>query len=80
MRKQCSHQILDAQNANDVVYGFLIYRDAAMSVRRKLMGSFLQGRIHDLGRELCVVAGDEEEIWIGNYPQTVTVFKPMKPE
>src|SRR5688500_11571146 len=28
----------------------------------------LQGRIHDLGRELCVVAGDEEEIWIGNYP------------
>src|SRR5688572_29431409 len=27
----------------------------------------LQGRIHDLGRELCVVAGDEEEIWISNY-------------
>jgi hypothetical protein len=40
----------------------------------------LQGRINDLGRELCVVAGDEEEIWIGNYPQTVTVFKPSAPD
>jgi hypothetical protein len=36
----------------------------------------LQGRINDLGRELCVVAGDEEEIWISNYPQTIGVFKP----
>jgi len=40
----------------------------------------LQGRIHDLGRELCVIAGDEEEIWISNYPQTVSVFKPMRVE
>jgi hypothetical protein len=38
----------------------------------------LQGRINDLGRELCVVAGDEEEIWISNYSQTVTVFKPTQ--
>jgi hypothetical protein len=40
----------------------------------------LQGRIHDLGRELCVVAGDEEEIWISNYPQNVGVFKPTQVE
>lgn len=40
----------------------------------------LQGRIHDLGRELCVVAGDEEEIWISNYPQCVSVFKPTQVE
>lgn len=40
----------------------------------------LQGRIHDLGRELCVVAGDEEEIWISNYPQSVSVFKPTQLE
>jgi hypothetical protein len=40
----------------------------------------LQGRINDLGRELCVVAGDEEEIWISNYAQTVTVFKPTQVE
>jgi hypothetical protein len=38
----------------------------------------LQGRINDLGRELCVVAGDEEEIWISNYPLTVMVFKPTQ--
>jgi hypothetical protein len=38
----------------------------------------LQGRINDLGRELCVVAGDEEEIWISSYPQTVAVFKPTQ--
>ena len=38
----------------------------------------LQGRINDLGRELGVVAGDEEEIWISNFAQTVTVFKPMQ--
>jgi len=40
----------------------------------------LQGRINDLGRELCVIAGDEEEIWISNYPQTVNVFKPTQSE
>lgn len=38
----------------------------------------LQGRIKDFGRELCVIAGDEEEIWISNYPQTVNVFKPLQ--
>lgn len=38
----------------------------------------LQGRINDLGRELCVVAGDEEEIWISNYPLAVMVFKPLQ--
>lgn len=38
----------------------------------------LQGRISDFGRELCVIAGDEEEIWISNYPQTVNVFKPVQ--
>jgi hypothetical protein len=40
----------------------------------------LQGRINELGRDLCMVAGDEEEIWISNYPQTVTVFKPAQVE
>lgn len=40
----------------------------------------LQGRISDFGRELCVIAGDEEEIWISNYPQTVNVFKPIQIE
>jgi len=40
----------------------------------------LEGRIHDLGRELCLVAGDEEEIWICSYPQNVAVFKPTQVE
>jgi hypothetical protein len=38
----------------------------------------LEGRIHDLGRELCVVAGDEEEIWISSYPQSVSMYKPTQ--
>jgi hypothetical protein len=40
----------------------------------------LEGRIQDLGRELCLVAGDEEEIWICSYPQNVSVFKPTQVE
>jgi outer membrane protein assembly factor BamB len=57
----------------DAASGKVIWRKQPSAEQPLLV---LQGRINDLGRELCVVAGDEEEIWISNYPVTVMVFKP----
>jgi hypothetical protein len=38
----------------------------------------LRARISLLGREIANVAGKEEEIWICDYPQNLTVFTGLK--
>jgi hypothetical protein len=36
----------------------------------------LRGKIADLGSEICRIAAAEEEIWICDYTQGVSVFRP----
>jgi hypothetical protein len=37
----------------------------------------LQAKILDLGRAISGIAATEEEIWICNYPQRVSIFRPI---
>jgi hypothetical protein len=37
----------------------------------------LQAKISDLGREIAEIATTEEQIWICNYQQSVSIFRPL---